>query len=225
MKKLIFIFCFFSFSALAQQTILNVPSSSVTPKDRHFYEGEAQFKIDEPNQFANFTNYYAYGLGHDLELDITQFNLSTPNSHNFSIGVGFKKAFNLDEKNIYKPIVILGAMAPISLQGNKNGHWIYSSFNFTLPQIKTSFTAGISNGTKQIFGREVTCFMGGFSQEITEKLSFNGDWYSGNHAMGVAAFAFGYEILDDLTFYGGYQIANQNQRANNSYIVEIAALF
>ena len=30
--------------------------------------------------------------------------------------------------------------------------------------------------------------------------------------MGVAAFAFGYEILDDLTFYGGYQIANQNQR-------------
>ncbi len=225
MKKLIFIFCFFSFSTLAQQTILNVPSSSITPKGRHFFQGEVQFKTTNPNQFANFTNYYAYGFAHDLELDITQFNLQTPASNNVSVGIGFKKAFNLDEKNIYKPIVILGAMAPISLQGNRNGHWLYSAFNFTLPQTKTSFSAGISNGTKQIFGQEITCFMGGFVQEITEKLSFNGDWYSGNHTLGVAAFAFSYEILDDLIFYGGYQIANQNQRSNNSYIIEIATLF
>jgi len=226
MRFLITIFLlFFAANALAQQTYLNVASPAVLEKGQNFLQHESQFKTTDPNQFLNTTNYYARGIGHDTELDITQFNLSTPASQNVAIGVGTKTSFALDKKSDYKPTIILGVMAPFSLQGGGVGHWIYSSFNFELPQSKTTITAGISKGSKQIFGRDTTSFIGGFEQKITQKLSFLGDWYSGNHNLGLAALAFGYYYSKDLVFYGGYQIANRNQNSANSYVIEIATFF
>lgn len=221
----IIFFLVFASNAMAQQTYLNVPSPAVLKKDQNFLQHESQFKTEDPNQFYNATNYYGRGIGYDTELNITQFNLSTPASQNVTIGLGTKTSFALDEKSAYKPTIILGAMLPFSLQGEGVGHWVYSTFNFELPQTKTTFTAGISKGTKHIFGRDVTSFIGGFEQKITGKLSFLGDWYSGNHNLGIGALAFGYYYSDDLVFYGGYQIANRNQNSANSYVVEIATFF
>ena len=221
----ILFFAAFASKALAQQTYINVPSPTILERDQNFLQHESQFKTENPNQFYNATNYYARGIGFDTELDVTQFNLSTPASQNVVIGLGTKTSFALDEKSIYKPTIIFGAMVPFSLQGEGAGHWIYSTFNFELPQTKTTFTAGISKGSKQIFGREVTSFIGAFEQKISGKLSVLGDWYSGNHNLGIGAIAFGYYYSKSLVFYGGYQIANQNQKNLNSYVIEIATFF
>lgn len=225
---LLIILLFFSarHAALAQQTFLNVPSPAILEKDKNFFQHESQFKTQNPNQFLNATNYYGRGVGFNSELNITQFNLSTPASQNVALGVGGKTTLELSsKKNIYKPSITLGAMLPVSLQGNGVGHWLYSSFNFEIPQTKTLISAGISNGTKQIFGQEVTSFTFGFEQKISDKLGFYGDWYSGNHNLGLAAFALGYYLNKDWVFYGGYQIANQNQKNFNSYVIEIATFF
>ena len=118
MRNLIIIFLlFFSSKALAQQTYINVPSPAVLEKDQNFFQHESQFKTENPNQFLNATNYYARGIGFDTELDVTQFNLSTPASQNVAIGLGTKTRFSLDEKSVYKPTIIFGAMVPFSLQG------------------------------------------------------------------------------------------------------------
>ncbi len=216
---------FFSCNALAQQTYINVPSPATLEKGQNFFQHESQFKTENPNQFLNTTNYYGRGVGYNSELNITQFNLSTPASQNVALGIGGKTRFDLNKKSIYKPSIIIGAMLPMSLQGQGVGHWLYSSFNFEIPQTKTLISAGISNGTKQIFGQEATSFMGGFEQKITDKLGFYGDWYSGNHNLGLAAFALGYYLNKDWIFYGGYQIANSNQKNFNSYVIEIATFF
>lgn len=225
MRFLIASFLLLATPALAQQTYINVPSPAVLEEGQNFLQHESQFKTQDPGQFLNATNYYARGIGGDTELDVTQFNLSTPASQNISIGIGTKTKFELDKKSVYKPTIILGLMAPFSLQGNGIGHWIYSSFNFEIPQSNTIISAGISKGSKQIFGHETTAFMGGFEQKITGKLSLLGDWYSGNHNLGMGAIAFGYYFRKDLVFYGGYQIANSNQNNLNSYVVEIATIF
>jgi hypothetical protein len=229
MKKILQIICALlalsSQQALAQQTILNVPSSSILEKDQNFFEHESQFKTSDPDQFLNLTNYYARGIGHDTEIDVTQFNIGTPASKNASLGIGTKTSFALDKNSPYEPSVILGVMAPFSLQGEGVGHWIYSTLNVYLPQTKTRLTAGFSSGSKQIFGEDVKSFIGGIEQEISEKLGLYVDWYSGNHALGVGAFALGYSFSDNFVIYGGYQVANYNQNSLNSYILEVATYF
>ncbi len=226
MKKLIFLFAFLINSqAFAQQTIFNVPSVEVTKKDKNFLQHESQFRTKDPQQFWNATNYFARGIGHDTEIDITQFNLGTPASNNVSLGVGAKNILSLGKKNPYQPKIILGFMAPISLQGNGVGHWIYGAGNISIPQSGTRLTAGISSGTKQIFGESVTCFIGGFEQKITNDLSFISDWYSGDHTLGILATGFSYPLPQEFMFYGGYQIPNSKNVGKNSFLIEISKIF
>lgn len=225
MRKLLLILIFlYSANAAAQQTILNVPSASILEKDRNFFQHESQFKPDGSNQFINVTNYYARGVGNNTELNVTQFNLSSPSSKNTSLAFGGRTSFLLS-KSAYKPRIIIGAMLPFSMQGKGVGHWIYSTMNLNLPQSQTRLTAGFSSGSKQIFGKNVNCFIGGVEQRITDKLGFYADWYSGNHAAGLAAFALGYFFNEDWVIYGGYQIANNKRTATNSYIIEIGKYF
>jgi hypothetical protein len=227
MKKLIlpFLLFFFGSQAYAQQTIFNVPSVEITQKNKTFLQHESQFRGENHGEFYNSANYFAHGIGNNTEIDVTQFNLSSPASQNISIGVGAKTVFELDKENPYQHKIMFGAMLPISLQGNGVGHWLYGAYSITLPQTNTRFTAGFSSGTKQMFSKNVNAFMGGIEQKITDKFSLIGDWYSGNQSWGLAAVGFSYALPKDFTIYAGRQITNSKRIARNSYVIEIATIF
>jgi len=226
LKKLLFLLTFLiCFEAHAQQTIFNVPSADILEKDKNFLQHESQFRSKDPDKFWNSANYFAHGIGHNTELDITQFNLSTPASNNVTIGIGGKTALFFDEKDPYQIKTIVGFMLPISLQSNGVGHWFYASESVVLPQTNTRITAGFSSGSKQVFGKNVNSFMGGIEQKITNDLSLIGDWYSGHHAWGLAALGFSYALPKNITFYGGYQVTNSKQNGRNSFVIEIAKIF
>ncbi len=217
----------FTSPAYAQQTIFNVPSADVTAKNKNFLQHESQFRAKDPDQFFNATNYFARGIGANTELDATLFNVGSPASKNAALGLGFKTVFLLENfvEKKYQPKIIFGSQIPFSLQGNGVGHWVYSAANVTIPQSDTRLTAGISSGTKQIFGESVTCFIGGFEQKITEDFSFISDWYSGNHSLGIWATGFSYALPQDFVFYGGYQIPNSKRVGRNSFVIEVAKIF
>lgn len=227
MKKIIFVFLFFlnCHEALAQQTIFNVPSADITPKNKNFIQHESQFRAKDPDQFLNTTNYYARGIGHDIELDATLFNLASPASNNVSLGLGFKSSTKIQENNFSETRMIFGSQIPFSLQGNGVGYWVYGAPSVALRQSGTRITAGISSGTKQIFGESVTCFIGGFEQRITNKLNLIADWYSGNHALGLMDAGFSYALPQEFVFYGGYQIPNSRKAGRNGFVVEISKIF
>ena len=213
--------------AYSQQTIFNVPSADVTAKNKNFLQHESQFRAKDPDQFFNTTNYFAHGVGANTELDATLFNIGSPASKNAALGLGFKTVLPLENSATkkYQPKIILGSQIPFSLQGNGVGHWLYSAASVTLPQSNTRFTTGISNGSKQIFGGNVTCFIGGFEQKITSDFSFISDWYSGNHSLGIWATGFSYALPQDFVFYGGYQIPNSKKVGRNSFVIEVAKIF
>jgi len=224
-KKFLFlILILVSKHASAQQTIFNVPSADITEKNRNFFQHESAVRMQDPGKFWGTTNYFARGLGSNVELDATMFNLNDPASKNVTLGVGPKAVLPL-AKNSYQPKLILGGMLPFSLQGKGAGHWIYSAGSITIPQTNTRLTAGISNGTKQIFNRNVTCFIGGFEQKVTEDLSLIADWYSGNHDIGILAAGFGYTLPREFMLYAGYQIPNSKRVARNSVVIEVARFF
>jgi hypothetical protein len=158
----------------------------------------------------------------------TYFNLASPASNNQTLALGLKKVIPLKLENIknYEPKIIIGGSAANSIQGNGVGHWAFSAANFLIPQTQTRLTIGVSNGTKQIFNSELTCLMLGFEQKITKKISYVGDWYSGNsNPMGIFASALSFSLPNEVTFFAGYQFANSKRIAQNGFIVEVAKLF
>ena len=203
----------------AQQTIFNVPSADITEKGMIFLQHESQFS----NKFGLFTNYGAYGIGKNTEIDLTLFQIGTHNVRNENLGIGIKKIFPLHEKSETK--LTLGHLIPISLRGNGVGGYTYSHLSTRLPKIKTRITSGFLVGTTTIFGRDFICYIGGIEQPITKRLSLTTDWHSGKHAYGFLITGFSYYFGHNSTLYAGYQIHNNRANGPNGFVIEMAKIF
>ena len=209
-------------------TIMNVPSADVAEKKHIFMAHETQFRKKERGKFWNDTHYTTAGIGHNTELTATFFNLGNLGHDDEVLGTGFKSAIPLKIERIqkYQPKIIIGSMALISLRDHGNGNWTYAAGSITIPQTDTRLTAGISTGTKQIFGHNVTAFMGGFEQKITHDLSLIGDWYSGkSNGFGVFATGLNYNFPHDISFAFGYQRSNTKTIAQNAFIASLGKMF
>lgn len=210
----------------AQQTIFNVPSADVTPKDEIYLEHESQFKPWKPNAFWLGTHYTAYGIGHHTEIDATLSNVSAPSSGNVVLGLGFKSNIPLLAKRLPKRELKLtvGNITPISLQGQGVGDWSYTHLSGHLPKLNTRITTGVSVGTKQLFGRNTVGFIGGYEQPITQRFSLIGDWFSGTHSNGYFIPGFSYVLKGSTTLFVGYQIPNTKRVGPQGFVIEISTL-
>jgi hypothetical protein len=211
----------------AQQTIFNVPSADAVPEGEVFLQHESQFRPWRPGRFLSNTEYAAVGIGHNLELDATFFNVNAPPSGNILLGLGFKKVFPLRQQKSperdYK--LTLGEILPISLQGGGMGNWTYGHISGRLPKLNTRLTAGMSVGTKQIFGRNAVAFIGGYEQPVTRRLTLQGDWYSGTHNLGLFIPGFSYALPKDATLYVGYQLPNSKRSGSQGFVIELGKYF
>ncbi len=211
-------------SAQAQQTIFNVPSADVTPQGEIFLQHESQFRIWRPGRFLNSTEYSAFGLGHGTELDVTLFNVNAPASDNITLGVGLKKIVPLFPKKFPRQEfkLTVGQLVPVSLQGQGVGNWSYAHLSARAPRLKTRLAVGVSTGTRQIFGRTTVGAIATLEQPVTKRLSLQGDWYSGTHALGFLITGFSYALPYNTVLFGGYQIPNTPRCGRQGFVFEFA---
>ena len=205
--------------ASAQQTIFNVPSADVTEKGKIFVQHESQFS----NKFGLHTEYGAYGIGKNTELDLTLFGVGTRNVRNEVLGIGFKTSLPIHKESETKFTV--GNIIPISLTGKGVGGYFYSHLSTRLPKLKTRLTSGVLVGTNTLFGRDFVCYIGGIEQPITRKFSIVMDYHSGKHANGFLIPGFSYTIADNLVLWTGYQIANNRANGDNGFVIELSKVF
>jgi len=133
----------------------------------------------------------------------------------------FPKKFSEQEFKL-----IGGSEVLSSLQGGGVGNWSYALASARLPVTKTRLTAGVSFGTKQIFGQTVTCFVGGYEQPVTKRFSLQGDWFSGEeHFAGFFIPGFSYAFPEDITLYVGYQIPNTSKNGKSGFVIELAKFY
>ena len=227
---LILIFIVFSPKALALQTIFNVPSADVTEKGHVFVLDSMQTTPWETKDAFYNTVFSSYGIGHNTDIDFNLYNVGSPATNNISISVGFKTSVPvpiLKEKFPKREIKITaGSNVAISLQGNGVGNWTYAHLSGRLPKLNTRLTAGISYGTRQIFGVEKTAFIAGVEQPITEKFVILGDWFSGSeHWAGYLIVGGHYKLPKDTHFFFGYQIPNSSRVGSAGFIFQIAKNF
>lgn len=210
--------------ALAQQTIFNVPSADVTPPRKVYLETESQFRPWTPGRYWLGTQYAAVGIGHNTELDATLLNVSSPASGNAALGIGFKTAIPLFKKRLPRREfkLVLGEMLPISLQGNGVGNWSYATFSGRIPKLNTRLTAGVSTGTRQIFGQNTVNFIAGVEHPVTERFTIIADWFSGNHSSGYFIPGFSYLLPKNAYLFVGYQIPNSPKVGRSGLVIELS---
>lgn len=213
------------------QTIFNVPSADVTPEKRFFIQEEAQTAPWDADYAYIGTTYTAYGVGHDTELEATLYNVSSPDIQDISVGIGFKSSVPLPifkEKCPKREIKLtVGSDVLIGLEGNGVGNWTYAHLSGRLPKLNTRLTAGISYGTKQVFGIDnATTFMAGVEQPINKKLTLMGDWFSGSeHWAGFLMVGFSYNLKKDTTMSFGYQIPNSPNAGSGGFVIQLGRTF
>lgn len=217
-------------NAFSMQTIFNVPSADVTEKGHVFLQQEGQFRAWNPEPFYVGTTYSAVGIGHNTELDATLFNVGAPTTQNITLGVGFKSAMPvpvLKEKFPEREIKLtVGSVVLAGLEGNGAGNWTYAHLSGRVPKANTRITAGMSYGTKQVFGENTAAFIAGVEQPVTKKFSLIGDWYSGNeHWAGYLIVGGSYSLPKRVTLFGGYQIPNSSQVGQSGLVIEVAKIF
>ena len=227
---LLLIICLCPLKVQAQQTIFNVPSADVTPKDHVFVLEEAQFNGSNPNSFFNSTTFVDYGIGHNTEVGVTLFNVASPATQNISMGVGFKSAIPipvLKEKFPEREFIFtVGSSMLLGLEGNGVGNWSYAHLSGRVPKLNTRLTGGLSYGTRQAFGENALAFIAGVEQPVTKKLTLIGDWYSGSeHWAGYLITGFSYALPKNTTIYAGYQIPNNPSVGGNGFVLQLAKIF
>lgn len=221
------IFC--CLPSMAQQTVFNVPSADVTPEGAIFLQHESQFRGWKPDAFWLGTHYTALGIGHNTELDATLFNLGALDTHNMSLGLGFKSAMPilfLKEKFPEREFKLtVGSEVLVSLQGNGVGNWTYAHISGRIPKLNTRLTSGISIGTKQIFGRNAVSFIAAVEQPVTDKLNIIADWYSGHENFaGFLIVGLSYKLPKDTAIYAGYQIPNTPANGKSGFVIEVSKI-
>lgn len=221
---------FTDLKAHSMQTIFNVPSADVTEKGHVFVQQEVQTTPWYQDDFMFSTTYTAVGVGHNTEIDATLFNVGSPATENISLGVGFKSCIpipGLKEKFPEREIKLtVGTNLLLGLEGNDVGNWTYAHLSGRLPKLNTRLTAGVSYGTKQVFGMQATSFIAGVEQPITKKLTLLGDWYSGSeHWAGYLIVGGSYALPKSTTLFLGFQVPNTPKVGSPGFVVEVAKIF
>lgn len=205
--------------SFAQQTIFNVPSADITPKGKLFVQHESQFS----NKFLVNTEYGAFGVGKNTEIDLTLLGTGTNNVANEVLGIGFKTALPLHDKSETK--FTFGSLIPVSLRGKGVGGYSYSHLSTRIPKLNTRITSGVFVGTTSVLGRDFVSYIAGIEQPVTKRLSLIMDWYSGKHANGFLIPGFSYYLGKSSTLYAGYQIHNNKANGDNGFVLELSKIF
>ena len=214
----------------AKQTIFNVPSADITEKGHLFLQQEAQWTAWGEDAFFVGTTFAAYGIGHNVELDANLFNVGAPSTKNISLGVGFKAAIPVPwfkEKFPKRELKLtIGNDVLFGLEGNGFGDWVYVHLSGRIPKVNTRLTAGISYGTRQVFGIDQLAFIAGVEQPINEQWGLLADWYSGSeHWAGYLIVGANYNFPKNTTLYVGYQIPNSPKIGPSGFVIQLAKIF
>ena len=228
---------FCAINTIAQQSLFNVPSISVTKKKEAFFQ--EQLNATSDGNVFNFNS--AYGLGKGFEVGINLVGLALEFDKN--IPVLLNNSSSLAQVP-YNPLIMLTGLKAFSfgehytlglgsqfglnpLQGNITGNDIatfnYINNRFDIPKLHLMLCAGgyYSNlvylGQKDQFGA-----MCGFELVIIEhKFLLMGDWILGKNAASVAVPGFVYHPHHNIALSAGWQIPSPGSNNPQGFVFEL----
>ena len=231
-KFYLFLLCFsfvlsVSVPLNAQQAIINLPSADITPKNKLFIMNESFVKMWGTDGHWSSTNFITYGLNENWELAITNYGLKSDNLNNLSLAFGAKHSKRISSIKILDDVKITsGYMLPISMQGNGVGSNFFSHLSFRLPKVKTRLTTGIATGTRQVYGRDTVCFIGGIEHPINKELNIVLEYFSGTHDFaGIIPGLVYHNLKRDVVAVVAYRIPANSISGDSGFVFELGKYF
>jgi hypothetical protein len=176
------------------------------------------------------TNAFGYGIGHYIELDLTLFNLDVKDPKDSTLSVGFKTSIPLLRHTAKMPLrLVVGDMFEFTerpldntrLRNPHEGNWAYLMLNTELPRFKTRLTGGLTDGTKVLFGQRANGFLGGLEQPLSNRWTFQVDWFSGHHELAYWIPGVVYRFRDRWMLSLGLQVPNRTTIGSRALVVEL----
>jgi hypothetical protein len=224
MKKTIFLMLMVGLllpSALAQQTIVNVPNTDVLDKGKVYVEFDASYKFARDpnnlvNRFSSFVPRVVVGIGHKMEVGLNVVGNIQPGSDATIFVPTIKaKVYNNESWTI-----VTGAniYIPARNRAYNIGSYTYVQASKMLKS-NTRLTFGGYHSSKNVFASNAQRAGGqfGIEQSINSKFSVGADWITGKHAAGYFTPVFTYKPHPKISIYQGYSIGNMDATRGNHF--------
>ena len=206
---LLFSVCFTSYG---QNNIITVPVAEIVPKKKVYVQPGVVVNRD----IVQLSNILTYGFGGNFQGGITITDItfdygsgepffpidSVKPGVNPDVLVNLQKGFKLDDKSW----IGIGTISGANIADNGTD---FSTFNYVNAQTKifgeNLILLGVYHGNDTRLATDESKFglLAGFKIPITKKVSYAGDFISGNNARSYINTGFGVKLTDKWSIYGG----------------------
>jgi hypothetical protein len=209
-------------TALAQQTIFNVPTADVLDRGKVYGELDASFKFNCQQalcKFSSFVPRVVVGAGENMEIGLNLTGNIQPGRDTTTLVPTIKWRFYRNEKKDLALFAGSHFFIPVRNRSYDFGSYSYLAIAKTIR--KTRLTAGGYVAGKNVFAPEAIRAGGqfGFEQTVNEKFTVAADWISGRHSAGYFSPGFIYKPHPKVTTYWSYSIGNQNAPSGNHFFL------
>lgn len=202
-----------SATAIAQQTVFNVPSGDVLDRGKGYFELDATYM--PRTSVRSFTPRIVFGVGHRVEIGLNLNGLSAPGDPQATPTPTIKwKAYD-GGTNGWAFLMGDDLFIPVQNRSYRAGNYTYAELTKTW-RTKTRATFGAYAFTKHVIASgNRTGGQFAVEQPMTSRLTLAADWYTGDHALGYVTPGIIFKATSQLTLYGSYQIGNRRASVGN----------
>ena len=179
--------------ALAQQTIITMPSSDVLPGGEVILKQSNRFSPFD-NGFVSLTPQVIVGTGKDTEISVGAGTTIENANTNVKLNLTAKKVFRIKRS---MRLTVGGTLSPSLTEGKNPDSMIYAHGSYLVKETRTTLTAGGFVGGKEQMPSLTGVMLGIDQTIIPNKLRIVADWVSRNESWG--SFAAGFKIRPEPT--------------------------
>ena len=216
--SLVMVLC--CFAARSQSTIFNIPSTDVIQEKSFFIEADFVGHITsyQKGGFQTYGYRTVYGIKKKFEVGFNLFYTRNGDKAPIEVQPNFKYKFYEKEKFGISASTGLLLSTPLNAAaGTRTSGMVYTNISKNLKHTNgTRLTGGIYTvvGAKKEFGTKTGVIVG-IEQPLKGKLTFLGDWYSGENRFGYSTAGLNYALTKRQFLLVGYNFGNSG-RGNNA---------
>jgi hypothetical protein len=211
-------------SAVAQQTVFNVPSGDVLDRGKVYGELDATYKHSDSS--ATFTPRVVVGIGQRIEVGLNLNGFGFPGAQQVTPSPTLKWKIYDGKQNGWAWLVGDDLFFPLTNSSYNAGNYVWTEFTRTW-KAGTRATFGAFQFTQNVVASNRK--VGGqfaLEQPVGSHVTLATDWFTGDHSLGSVTPGIIVKVTQKITCYVTYQIRNRKaDDGNNQLLLELGYNF
>ena len=214
----LFLLCALHQSAMAQSTLVTVPSTDVVSPNKLYLEFDftSNYAWERHGSFQSYGPRAVVGVGRDIEVGVNvAYTHLSGASQPIEVQPNIKWRFYNNEKNGVAAAAGCVLYAPVTHRTGADTFGLcYMVFS---KKMNSRFGPRFTGGTYTLLGRDDGAgarsgAIAGYEQPLHKRVSFVMDWFSGRNRFGYVTPGFSFATSRRSVLYSGYSIGNSGPR-------------